>query len=839
MRKKLLKGIARLCLLHYRMILILFLVILGIAFLLTGSLRFDPDFLKLFPAEKGPIKLYMENLKQAGTFNLLLVLLEKNEKVDPQQLIDSGRKIADSMKALEINGKKAFRFVRFQRIEEDFNEAKSVLALFLAHPYLFMDEEDIPELKEKWSETEIARQVRKNKKALISHASFAVKDLIQIDPFEVRWVFMEKWKGEMRGMEFDELSPFFLSKDRNFLLIIGEPFRPATELLFTRSLMDALEKTVSDVHYSKDDGVKIFFTGAHPIALSEAKTLRFDMQSSFVTSLILVLILFFFAYRRWVTLLFAGLPLFGGIQLTMGIASLTLGSLNILTSAFSAILVGLGIDFAIHLYDRYHHERAMGVDISSAIEITLTQTGNGIWTGAFTTIFAFAILYCSQVRGIVELSFLVSVGLLSTLICIYFVLPSFLIWVDQRKKPYRYQPLQTLGLKHLPSLLEKNASLFFFGFIGITLFFIFLTFQVQIEKDFRNLRPKEIQALVTLDRLTQAFGGKKMEALVIHEGRELLPLLMKEEELIRTFQRNQREGELHSFTSLSKLIPSPEKQGKISRVIRESINLQRVKENFTKSLKENGFELSEFQPIIQSLEELNRGDEKIFPPETLMASLHQGPFKKGIEHFLTQKEGTYKLVSRLYYQKGRLSLDRLEKGLEGISITGPERMESEIMRIVKDDLLILTPIAFLIVFFLVFLHFRTWKSTLFVLTPLVVGLIWMVGTMSLMGIRINFVNAIVLPMIIGMGIDNGVHLMHRYLEGERRDIGLTLRTTGRAMIMCSLTTMLGFGSLVTARYQALSTMGWVTILGMGFCLITSLCFLPVLLIQWKRKHHEQ
>ncbi|MCJ7705206.1 MAG: MMPL family transporter, partial [Desulfobacterales bacterium] len=63
-------------------------------------------------------------------------------------------------------------------------------------------------------------------------------------------------------------------------------------------------------------------------------------------------------------------------------------------------------------------------------------------------------------------------------------------------------------------------------------------------------------------------------------------------------------------------------------------------------------------------------------------------------------------------------------------------------------------------------------------------------------------------------------------------------TTGRAMTMCTITTMLGFGSLVTARYQALSTMGWVTILGMGFCLITSLTLLPTLLILWKRRSSE-
>jgi predicted RND superfamily exporter protein len=823
--------ISRLCLGHPGKILLTFIAVLGAAFVLTGRLRFDPDFLKLFPAERGPIKLYMENLKEAGTFDLVFVLLEKEDGIDSQQLIESGRRIAENLNGLEIDGKKAFKSIRFQKIEdEDFEGAKPALSLFLASPHLFLDEDDIPKLKEKWKEEEIRKQVRKDRRVLLSHASFAMKDLIQIDPFELRWLFMEKWKAGMKGMEFDESSNFFLSKDQRFLLILTEPARPATDLSFSTSLMKAMEKAASCALADQGHGMKVSFTGAHPIAMSEAKTLRFDMQSSFLSSLILVLILFFLVYRRWMTLLFAGLPLFGGIQLTMGMASLILGSLNILTSAFAAILVGLGIDFSIHLYDRYHHERALGADISSAVETTLTQTGEGIWTGAFTTIFAFAVLYFSRVRGIVELAFLVSVGLLCLLLCTYFVLPSFLIWVDRRKGPYTYHPLKTLGLRNLSSCLEKKTSLFFFGFIGLTLFFVFFAYRIEVEKEFRNLRPKEIPSLEVLERMSKAFGGRKMEAMAIHEGKDLNALLLKEETWVNLLDRYRREKQIESFTSLSNLVPSLGKQERIAKMIRESIDLERVKKSFTKALKENGFELREFQSLLQGLEDLRQGNEKIYPPETFLSVLDQGFFRRGIERLLTKRGNTYKMVSYLYYQKGNLSLDRLERDLKGISITGPERVELEILQIVKEDLFLLTPIAFFIILFLVFLHFRRWGTTLLTLTPLVMGMIWMIGAMSFFGIRINFVNAVVLPMIIGMGIDNGVHLMHRHLEGGGKDISHALQTTGRAMVMCSFTTMLGFGSLVTARYQALSTMGWMTILGIGFCLIASLCFLPSLLL---------
>jgi predicted RND superfamily exporter protein len=824
--------ISQLCLRHPGKILLTFIAVLGMAFVLTGRLRFDPDFLKLFPAERGPVKLYMESLKEAGTFDLVFVLLEKEEGIDSQRLIESGRRMADNLNGLEIDGKKAFKSIRFQKIEEeDLEGAKPAFALFLASPYLFLDEDDIPRLKEKWEEEEeIGKQVRKNRRVLLSHTSFAMKDLIQIDPFELRWLFMEKWKAGMKGMEFDESSNFFLSKDQRFLLILTEPARPATDLSFSTSLMEAMEKAASFAHADQSHGMKVSFTGAHPIAMSEAKTLRFDMQSSFLSSLILVLILFFLVYRRWMTFLFAGLPLFGGIQLTMGMASLVLGSLNILTSAFAAILVGLGIDFSIHLYDRYHHERALGADISSAVETTLTQTGEGIWTGAFTTIFAFAILYFSRVRGIVELAFLVSVGLLCLLLCTYFVLPSFLIWVDRRERPYAYPPLKTLGLGNLSSILERKTSLLFFGFIGLTFFFVFFAYRIEVEKEFRNLRPKEIPSLEVLERMSKAFGGRKMEAMAMHEGKNLNTLLLKEEMWANLLDRYRREKQVESFTSLSNLVPSYEKQERIAKMIRESIDLGRVKKSFTKALKENGFELREFQSFLEGLEDLRQGREKIYPPETLLTVLDQGLFRRGIERLLTKRGNTYRMVSYLYYQKGNLSLDHLEKDLKDISITGPERVELEIMRIVKEDLFLLTPIAFFLILFLVFLHFRKWETTLLTLTPLAMGMIWMIGAMSFFGIRINFVNAVVLPMIIGMGIDNGVHLMHRYLEGGKKDMGHALKTTGRAMVMCSFTTMFGFGSLVTARYQALSTMGWMTILGIGFCLVASLCFLPSLLL---------
>jgi predicted exporter len=264
--------------------------------------------------------------------------------------------------------------------------------------------------------------------------------------------------------------------------------------------------------------------------------------------------------------------------------------------------------------------------------------------------------------------------------------------------------------------------------------------------------------------MAKAFGGRKLEALAIHEEKDLTSLLVKEEKTIKTFERFQKDGKIDSFVSLCQLIPSPDEQKRRAEAIRQSIDLKRVRENLIKALKENGFETSRFQDLLQNLEEMSRGHEKIHSPETLIGFIGQSPLRKGVEPFLTQKGEIYRVVSHLFYQKGNLALDQLEREIPGVSITGPERVESEILKVVKEDLFILTPFSFVIILLLVLSHFRTWKITLLTLTPLVMGLVWMLGAMALLDIRINFINAVILPMIIGMGIDNSVHLMHRYLE---------------------------------------------------------------------------
>jgi predicted RND superfamily exporter protein len=127
------------------------------------------------------------------------------------------------------------------------------------------------------------------------------------------------------------------------------------------------------------------------------------------------------------------------------------------------------------------------------------------------------------------------------------------------------------------------------------------------------------------------------------------------------------------------------------------------------------------------------------------------------------------------------------------------------------------------------IDFRSFKYMILAALPLTVGAFWMVGCMALMGMKFNFVNFMTLPLILGIGIDDGVHVLHRYKKEGRLSIPLVLKYTGRAILLTSLTTMIGFGSMGLASHRGTASMGQVLFLGVGACFLSSAFVLPAII----------
>lgn len=174
-------------------------------------------------------------------------------------------------------------------------------------------------------------------------------------------------------------------------------------------------------------------------------------------------------------------------------------------------------------------------------------------------------------------------------------------------------------------------------------------------------------------------------------------------------------------------------------------------------------------------------------------------------------------------------------------ITGMPPMTLLLIDLMKDKgrkAIIMGTIA--IIIFLLF-DFRSFKYTLFALIPLGAGTVWMLGLMALFDIKFSIMNFMCLPLILGIGIDDGVHILHRYKKEGPGSTPTVLKYTGRAILLTSLTTMIGFGSMGLATHRGVASMGQVLFLGVGACFISSAYLLPAIITIWEKifgKHTE-
>ena len=162
---------------------------------------------------------------------------------------------------------------------------------------------------------------------------------------------------------------------------------------------------------------------------------------------------------------------------------------------------------------------------------------------------------------------------------------------------------------------------------------------------------------------------------------------------------------------------------------------------------------------------------------------------------------------------------------------------AEMLELMLDDAIKAVGITLLVVTIVLLIDLRSILDVACVLTPLLTALMWVTGLMYILDFKVNIYNMVAFPTIIGMGIDNAVHVFHRYQETGKGSLRLVLRTTGLALVATTLTTMVGFAGLVPADHPALYWIGTITLLGLGCCFVSAVTLLPAMLQLRERLRH--
>ncbi len=838
MKKNLLKLIARFSYNYYRSIILVSILITAISAFFALKLNLTTEVIDLLPQDSPVVKSFNSAMERYGSMDYLIVVVEDATGGEVENREDFVDALADEFRSL-----KSVKYVDYKiddRIRSFYRET------FYDYALLYLSADELQKIREKLSGTSILNQMKLNRESLRTAVSAASKELIIRDPLNMRDIFDDHISTAKGRLKIHFKDGYYFSEDLTMLIMLVKPNQPAQDMNFVKMFLNDVKAAEQRTRMRFEDSydTRVGYTGNYAIAESYTGVIKKDIILTFLTSFIGVMLLFLFTFRRLASIFYVGIPLVMAVLWTLCLSYLYIGNLNIVTSAFCAILIGLGVDFAIHLFNKFSAEKASGKDDLESLELALTETGDGIITAALTTAFAFFALTVSGFRGLSELGFMTGCGIILCLVSMFVVFPALLTF--RGKYPIamsKFRKIPNFGLEILAEFIEKNRKKVIFACLVLTLILGSAAFFIKFDDDFKNLRPKGSEPIKLQERLVEKIGSPLNYTLVLAKGDSVENVMLKGDEVVKRINKLIKMKSVLSFNSLRKFIPSKDRQqanlGWLNRVRIEepdAMSFERIENDFTLALGECGFKSKE--PFKESLANIEKalGVKK----EITLDDLMESGIGDLVSRFFYTGTNEYELATYVYptHEDSKEAVSQIiseMKDIDDVEVIGVKVLSTELKRIVEEDAFLAAFIALSGVFCFLVYHFRKMKLVGMAILPLLMSVIWMVGTMSLFRLKFNLMNISILPIIIGIGIDDGIHIVHHYLEDAHRDIINTAKITGRAVVMTSLTTIVGFGSLMFANYPGLASVGVVAILGVTYSLIASITILPALLSLWDRE----
>ena len=627
---------------------------------------------------------------------------------------------------------------------------------------------------------------------------------------------------------------------------------------------------------SEFPGVKMSLTGEPVLDNDEMVVSERDARQSSILTVILIAVVIVFGFRDWLRMLLSISCLVMVIAITMGYTTLVIGHLNMITITFAVMILGLGEDLGVQFISRYEEELTHGKNRADAIRGALESTGPSIITAGVTNAAAFFAMALSGFRGVIELGVIAGGGMLLATAGMTVVLPSLLLCIRRKNEP-THLPTQVkvTGVErfilHRPWLTVSICTV-------VTALALGLGWRAQFDYNVLKLQSRGLESVDTEMRLLKADAESTIFASVVCEN------FAEAQHLQHSLTGLPTVATAHSIAELI-----PEDQEAKTPLIRQVVD----------RVGKVTFAVPVFQPedadaVVKALGALRlragklardageRGDrasEKVLTPLVSVAQEVRTQLKAAEPAQLASRLGAYekrfyedlqqqlnllakqsdrpmtvadvtpelrqvlvgktgKFLVRIFPKDNiweRQPLEQFVREVQTVApnVTGTPLGLYEFVEILQHGYIKAALWAFLVIAIMVFVDLRGWPATVLTLVPLVTGTIWMIGAMALLHIRFNPANILTLPLMVGIGVAYGVYVVQRFREdGEASFYG---KSTGRAVMLSALTSVIAFGSLLTGAHRGICSLGLVMTIGVVACLVSSLVLLPALLEIAKRR----
>ncbi|MFN7145203.1 MAG: MMPL family transporter, partial [Myxococcota bacterium] len=509
-------------------------------------------------------------------------------------------------------------------------------------------------------------------------------------------------------------------------------------------------------------------------------------------SFVMVLVIIAAAFRTPRALLIIFVPLMLANLWTLGVAGATVGSLNTFTSFVNAVLIGLGVEFGVHLFARYRELRKHGHHVEDSVIRAWDLVGSACTSAAFTSAAGFAALIAAHFAGFRQLGWLLSLGLLFCLVAELVCMPLLLAWLDR-------EPTEEAHHRHRGKHRRRRPSSYRLApmaltVIGcVTLVSALLIPRIEFEFDLSELRRSGL-AYEDLTENEKLLARESYAPLIV--SYPSIEELDANSERIKQRMAEGRFPEIATVLSIRTVIPRDQAE-KIA-LLEEIVGF--------------GKEPNAAYLPAQVRENIARVANVPLVPVT------PADLPVAVRHVLGANGEQHRLLllpsGNMWDMREAAALaEAVERELPGQEVAGEYLTLGVLYELMQRDAPIIGGIAFGLVVLFTLLDLRSLRATAGAIAVLVAGVAWWGALLVSSGIKISIVNFVGIPIVLGIGIDVMIHLIHRLKQEGPGRIQKTLSTTGWASALGTSTTVVAFAALSLASSQGIRSLGLLVLLG--------------------------
>ncbi len=607
---------------------------------------------------------------------------------------------------------------------------------------------------------------------------------------------------------------------------------PSTNATFAKSMYDRGEALIKRVNTPvKDPQLVAKVAGAYR-NFNEIDQVSSDVTIAGIISFVLITGLLWFFVRKPFSLILINIPLFTAMAWAMGVTYLVYHRLTLLTAFILSLILGLGIEYAVHLYARWAEETRKARDPVKAMTAAMLATGRSLLAGAATNVFAMLSLQIGNFEGFREFGVVVSIGIVFALLANWIVMPPVFFlalrgagWLG-RSSPALMQPvLKALlpsesGVKGgliVPELpLSRKVVAWMAAAAGVFTLLVAFAPAVHFENDFRNLRGKSTGAGISYGRAVGA-GQNTSPAIILGTSEDQMRSV--HEELTNRYGEP-ADSMLKGYVTIQSFVPTPGKQRQRLAVMAEIKDLLAGR-------------------ALDKVDDKTRADL-----DTLRRYLDAQAFTfedlpGWAQRFLTEADGTHGKMGFLY--ASMRESDAVESGLfqdrfqfldsdDGkVPVASSGFIYADVVRMVKADGPRLALVTLILLMIITWIDMRRWKGVLIVVGFIALSGFWTWKLMGLFGLKLGVFNLVVIPTILSVSVDSVIHLYHRRRSmgaGRMREL---YHTTGSAVLTGTLTNMFGFLGLCFVGHKGMQSIGILATIGIMSGLVVMFTALPAAL----------